>query len=287
MPNITRRTFIKVSSVATADAMLGRTKAATDIVHAEAEDPPFAQDVSSLFRIPALRWSDACLAWSPQGDRLALAAVEPGSPLSSDMAIWSVGLDGSRPHKHSDGSCSDAMPAWSPDGTRLAFISDRGGGCDIYTMAADGSEVVRLTEGVGQNAYPAWSPDGSSLAFSSDRSGHWQIWVMASDGREQRRLTTSMTLDSEPAWSPDGEGIAFSSRPLCMGYSSQFRSILWVRHDGTDRGALISEMADSHAPAWSPDGLSLAFISFGPHGRQVRVVACGVRLPVYQPRVVS
>lgn len=72
-----------------------------------------------------------------------------------------------------DGPEYDGDAAWSPDGQRLAFVSDKGGGYDIWVMNLADRNRVRLTSAGGAQA-PIWHPSGDSIvyrhAFSAIRS---------------------------------------------------------------------------------------------------------------------
>lgn len=50
------------------------------------------------------------------------------------------------------------QPTWSPDGRNLIFISQHGGGYDLWTVPAGGGTAQRLTWGadLDANSHPAW-----------------------------------------------------------------------------------------------------------------------------------
>lgn len=137
----------------------------------------------------------AALAWSPDGDRLAVGTA--GSGL---RRIWLFGRDGSEPQLAYTASASERFPrlaltriAWSPDGSRLGFVEGH------WNMAAElgrpESEIDESTKAVSlsvsqaeqgaQDAattlyeYPKphpvydddaqdvflWSPDGTRVAI--------------------------------------------------------------------------------------------------------------------------
>ncbi len=79
--------------------------------------------------------------------------------------IWVVRRDGSGHRPLTSGKFSEESPAWSPDGTRLAFVSNRGGGRQLWVRWMDTGDVLALTHGSEAPSAPAWSPDGRQLAF--------------------------------------------------------------------------------------------------------------------------
>jgi TolB protein len=161
------------------------------------------------------------LAWSPDGQRIALAVVPRCPRCQTGLGLWVMNADGSglrNPTRKlgtgrglGTGPASD--PAWSPDGKKIAFVRLNARlGEPIYVVKADGGGLRNLTpKPVGAYAEPAWSPDGRKLAFVSERAGNSEVYVMNANGSGQRRLTRNPAFDGDPAWSPDGRKIAFVS----------------------------------------------------------------------------
>jgi hypothetical protein len=135
------------------------------------------------------------LAWSPDGERLAVGTAESGL-----RRIWLFDRDGAEPHVAYTASGSERFPrlaltgiAWSPDGSRLGFVEAH------WNMAAEfgrpGSEIDESTKAVSLSVseaeqgapeaattlyeYPKphpvydddapevflWSPDGTRVAI--------------------------------------------------------------------------------------------------------------------------
>lgn len=65
-------------------------------------------------------------AWSPDGDRLAFAAIRDG-----DIEIFLMNVDGIGGTRVTHSNGYDLWPQWSPDGRYLAFASDRDGDVEI------------------------------------------------------------------------------------------------------------------------------------------------------------
>ena len=70
-----------------------------------------------------------------------------GSKVAFDMLgdIYVMPISGGTPIRIAQGLSYEQQPRWSPDGTRIAFVSDRGGGDNIWFMNADGSAKKQLT----------------------------------------------------------------------------------------------------------------------------------------------
>ena len=203
-------------------------------------------------------------AWSPDGTRIAFAAL---SPLASNSDIYVMNADGSGVTNLTDNSnLRQRNPAWSPDGTRIAFsgrIAEHIGfdPYEIYVMNADGSGVTQLTNQIVWDDAPAWSPDGTRIAFSdaSSLGINSKIYVINADGSDVTQLTNdSGLLERDPAWSPDGTRIAFSG---------DFSDIYVMNVDGSG----VTNLTDNsnlreRDPAWSPDGTRIAFSGHSPVG---------------------
>jgi dipeptidyl aminopeptidase/acylaminoacyl peptidase len=96
-----------------------------------------------------------------------LAICELSSPDrdsdSSRSALWTVDLDGDRPPRQLTFGSSDSAPRWCPTDDVLAFLSNRGGGRQIYSIRLDGGEAKRVTDLPSGAMSFEWSPDGSKL----------------------------------------------------------------------------------------------------------------------------
>lgn len=91
--------------------------------------------------------------WSPDGSRILFARSEEED---GPAAIWIMNADGTDQHQLIAGEGGEAV--WSPDGQWIAFISDRGGGPDLYVARANGSLVTPLTADGAPKHHPAWRP---------------------------------------------------------------------------------------------------------------------------------
>ena len=145
---------------------------------------------------------------------------------------------------------------WSPDGKRLAFISDAGGGDNVWVMNADGGDAHAITTENFRLLYtPAWSPDGQYIAarkhFTGTRSlGSGEIWLYHASGvgkGVQLNEKPNWQKDlGEPAFSPDGE-VELASKLVRIDLDDRFK----------EHEVATSEFVSDYAV--SPDGRWLAF----------------------------
>jgi Tol biopolymer transport system component len=187
------------------------------------------------------------VAWSPDGRRIAIAAV-PLEVRASE--IYLLDADGSGLRRLTNNQIPDMQPAWSPDGRSIAFMSSRRGRLEIYSMRADGSRQRRLTDQSEDCESPTWSPNGRWIVASC-QLGWWKLLRLRPDGSGERRLLSGLVYEKEPTFAPDGSIIfaRWASRP-------RFPEIYSVRIDGTGLRKLSSP---GDEPVVSPDGQLVAF----------------------------
>jgi len=145
-----------------------------------------------------------CLAWSPDGTRIATCSAD------KTIRLWDLtrGTEVDKLVGHKDAVRS---VAWSPDGKRLVSGSE-----DTLLKIWDvssSSEPQTLKGHLGGVRSVAWSPDGKIIA--SGTSGSWddtvKIWD-TSDGSEVHTLKGHKATVRAVAWSPDGEKLATASK---------------------------------------------------------------------------
>lgn len=224
--------------------------------------------------------------WSPDGKRLAVAAVDRG--------IGSIYLVDNRRKKRKLTDFNAGMPmklSWSPDGERIAFAQ----GASIEVLTTSGKSMAKLR--LGGETTLSWSPDSATLyftgwdkgragisAFSFETAGtdqltkggermvetpekpekpeaapaepHAGLGVAGPVPLEQRIVqTVKIVNDLYPACSPDGKSVAFIRE-----------NQVWVISAGDKTESRITDFAAPESgevalydPSWSPDGKLVVF----------------------------
>jgi imidazolonepropionase-like amidohydrolase/Tol biopolymer transport system component len=203
-----------------------------------------------------------------------------GSRVAFDMLgdIYVVPLAGGTATRIAEGLSYEQQPRWSPDGTRIAFVSDRGGGDNVWLMNADGSNKKQLTkEDFRLLNQPSWSPDGRYIVakkhFTTARSlGTGEVWLYHVDGgagvllvkrpneKHQKEL-------GEPTYAPDGKSVYFT-RNITPGGTFQYaqdsnQELFAIERYELDTGETHRVTAGAGGavrPTPSPDGKYLAFV---------------------------
>src|SRR5215831_3181020 len=165
---------------------------------------------------------------------------------------------------------------FSPDGKRIAYISDAGGGDNVWVMNVDGSGAKALTEEDYRLLNnPVWHPNGQYIAarkhFSGTRSlGSGEIWLYHVGGGKGVQLNEKPNWQKdlgEPAFSPDAKYVYFS-QDTTLGNTFQYNKnsnaqIFQIQRLDLSDGKIkpfVSGPGGAVRPTPSPDGKYLAFV---------------------------
>lgn len=168
----------------------------------------------------SLQFIESAGAWSPDGARLAVAAVAQGRP---EIAIYVV-ESGKVERRIRLGDLDGAfMPAWSPDGTAIALVGQDGGLSDLYRLDLASERLDALTDDAFAVFHPSWSPDGRQIAYATDRFttdleqldfGALQLAVIDVASKQVRAIDAfAEGKHINPHWTPDGRGLVFIAQP--------------------------------------------------------------------------
>jgi dipeptidyl aminopeptidase/acylaminoacyl peptidase len=250
--------------------------------------------------VDGISCSGSCLpgefAWSPDGQRLAVAAT---NATPRDSRKWKSGLMTS---SVKTGRSTEIAPvrvggpyvvfAWSPDGRLIAYSRFTQTGVQLAVANADGTQPRTLFTAGRYTAqgFPgpalddisaAWSPDGRSLAFATTNQNPRDPRLAIIDIATGNVNAISGSLDNEvpfvsdelPVWSPDSQRLAVTASDQTVGtlpvvggdvqsLAVVGRPVTWTQSAGLIilGGTLANE--GFHAVYASPDGHSPAQLLF-------------------------
>ena len=164
----------------------------------------------------SLQFIESAGAWSPDGRRLAMAALSGGAPVLTILNAASGSVERELPIRHADQVFS---PTWSPDGKRIAFSVLHNGFSDLEVIDLETATVRSLTSDAFADLHPAWSPDGRTIAFSTDRFTSSLETLTFGEFRLASIDVESGTIDAlpsipsakniDPHWTQDGGSLYF------------------------------------------------------------------------------
>ena len=205
----------------------------------------YAQHIASGQRkvLANFKGSNSAPAWSPDGQSLVVTLTKDG--LSQLYLVHPGGEGGPQRLTVSDGIDTEAT--WSADGKTIYFVSDRGGGPQIYRIAASGGSAQRVTFAGDYNISPSLSADGRWLAYISRQGGGFKLQLMDLQGGAVTALTDTLN-DERPSFAPNSRLIIYATR--VQGRDALMTTTL----DGQIKARLNTPKSDVREPAWGPYG---------------------------------
>lgn len=199
--------------------------------------------------------------------------------LLGDLYTLPIAGGEARPLTHS--IAWEQQARFSPDGKQIAFLSDAGGGDNLWVMNADGSGARAVTkEDFRLLNNPAWHPSGKYLLarkhYTGTRSaGSGEIWLYAVDAADAAK-NKGVQLNEKPNWqkdlgepalSPDGKYLYYSQditpgRVFEYNKDSNGEIYRIFRQDLSDGSVepFVQGPGGAVRPTPSPDGRYLAFV---------------------------
>ena len=250
--------------------------ATTAPLHAEAPAKPAKWDVNAP---PGMTTRQVRIAVD-NGTWMNVDVSRDGRLIAFDLLgdIYTMPIAGGSPKRIAEGLTYEQQPRFSPDGRRIAFVSDRGGGDNIWVMNVDGSDKRQVTkEDFRLLNQPSWSPDGRFIIakkhFTTQRSlGTGEVWMyhVSGGGGVQLVKRASEVLQKElgePIYAPDGKSLYYTRNitpgPIFEYAQNSNTDLFDIERYDLDTGEIttaVSSVGGSVRPTPSPDGKKIAFV---------------------------
>ncbi|MBY0237542.1 MAG: amidohydrolase family protein [Burkholderiaceae bacterium] len=216
------------------------------------------------------------------GTWMSVDVSPDGKTLVFDLLgdLYSLPISGGEAKPLTHSIAWEHQARFSPDGKQIAFISDAGGGDNVWVMNADGSNPHAISrEDYRLLNNPVWHPNGKYIAarkhYTGTRSaGSGEIWLYhvdapaASNKGVQLNEKPNWQKDlGEPALSPDGKYLYYShdttpGKTFEYNKDSNKEIFKIFRQDLSDGSveAFVQGAGGAIRPTPSPDGKYLAFV---------------------------
>ncbi|GAB4028779.1 S41 family peptidase [Spirosoma gilvum] len=213
---------------------------------------------------------------SPDGSTLAFSARgvaaaqwwRKGSSHLDQSEIWTCKIGTKKGDKPSyerltEGGAKELWPMWSPDGQTVYYMSDKGGGQNLWAKPLKGQPVVLTSFKDGRAIWPSMGQDGKAIVFERD----FQIWkydlttkqtapvairlrgAAAGPAVDHVKLTSQFR---DLTISPDGKKVAFTAHGDVFAASAK---------EGGDAVRVSSTPALESQLTWTPNSRILLYIS--------------------------
>jgi imidazolonepropionase-like amidohydrolase/Tol biopolymer transport system component len=229
----------------------------------------------------------------PGAPKMATIDVKTGTWMSVDVSpdgktlvfdllgdLYTLPVGGGEAKSLTHSIAWEQQARFSPDGKQIAFLSDAGGGDNLWVMNVDGSGARAVTkEDFRLLNNPAWHPSGKYLLarkhYTGTRSaGSGEIWLFHVDGDAAKNKGVQLNEKpnwqkdlGEPAISPDGKYLYYSQdttpgRVFEYNKNSNGEIYKIFRQDLSDGSVepFVQGPGGAVRPTPSPDGKYLAFV---------------------------
>jgi eukaryotic-like serine/threonine-protein kinase len=230
----------------------------------QSADPPRRYERSPF---GDLRFVEADLSFSPDGRRLAVAAVPVAIGLQPDQRGWQLWLLPMRdaPPARTLEWLPETVPrlaglTWMPDSRHVVLgrISDAMSRPQLWLADVDRNRAWPITQGTTSFAHPSASSTGEVVFTAGEPQ--YDLVQIALDGSTPPRVIATSRNESDPVWSARANAYAYVT-------DRSGRDEIWLRtgEAGGDERPLVTH-ADFQdrtimlgSPAFSPDGRYVAY----------------------------
>ena len=208
------------------------------------------------FRSTAINVGRMSVAWTPDGNWLAIGTTEAAGPTLSLLSVTGAPNRTLLSNQGADGAYH--FPAVTRTGKQLAYAMCKDTyTCDVWVVDLDAGfnlrgQPRRLTHDASMLQGVTWAADERSIVYGALFGGGAYLWRVGSSGGTPERLELAAAAEF-PAVSPVGNKLAFSRGGGDID--------LWM-FDGDLPVSVLSSTAPDFDPQLSPDGTRAAFVTW-------------------------
>jgi Tol biopolymer transport system component len=229
--------------------------------------------------------SSFALAWTPNGQRIALASAGAGN---ATLNLYWQRADGTGEAERLTESPNAQTPtSWHPSGKFLAFSERRPQTqSDIMILPFEGDEVSGWKPGKPSvflntpfnESEPVFSPDGHWLAYTSNESGANEVYVRPFPG-PGTKWQVSTDGGQTPVWSRNGKELFYWS-------GQRSGEQIWVAPYAVEGDSFRAERPRAWSPGRIPSRAGPARFDPHPDGKRFAVVTAAAETEVRGDKVV-
>lgn len=188
------------------------------------------------------RGNNTAPAMSPDQQKIAAALT----PQGGEFQIYTLDFPNiGAPIRLRKSSGASTEPVFSPDGTRIAFVSDEGGGPQIYEHSLATDESRRVTYRGRNNTEPAYFSSGNGILFVHRDKNGYNVAVLDLESGQIAPLTAVNRADS-PSLSPNDQIALFrDGDEKNVLYTVSINGRIKVRWRKPETGEIVD-------PTWGP-----------------------------------
>lgn len=171
--------------------------------------------------------------WSPEGDRIAWLAPDPGGTMQINTLSLKPKALAPQVVTHASVGAGIRAFAWSPDGEQLAYLAPKPREAPVGDARFDRTYEIADADYLGTSSIARTRGDDPS-----------SLWLIPAGGGDARLLKTGSGNIADLAWKPDGKAIVINTFPGTSEVSQRYGTISAIAIDHSGETVLVPNPAN-------------------------------------------